>query len=712
MAWPIGAFVSDAVAKHPANGKNMNIEVNVDQATQIGSSARPTNLKSGMEVAADFANRANRLDQALQSLAELTGEETSRSVARLRRTLAEFEPSVTLLGQVKSGKTSLVNAMAGWADLLPSDVNPWTSVVTSLHLTPGRKRCEIGARFKFMTEEEWNRLLTRGGRLGELAGRSGADSELTKIQTQVQSVREKARQRLGRKFELLLGQEHEYGFFDRNLLERYTCLGDDFDSETSADDDDGQGKFADITRSADLYLNSQTVPFPICLRDTPGVNDTFMMREQVTIRAVRDSRVCVVVLSANQALTSVDMGLIRLISNLKSREVIFFVNRIDELPDPVNQIPEIEASMRQTLRDHHGPGDAEIIFGSAFWANSVLSGALEDMPETSSGALLDWAQVAMSPADQTQSSPNIVWEISGLPALFRCISDRVVKDEGNALLAKIANSGASIASGLQAVDAMTIEGETPASTLSMYEVTSRFKTLADSQLEALQTELDEVIATYHDRADRTHLNFVERATHSLITHLEHYGDTDVWEYDPAGLRMLLRSAYNVFGVRMQSAAKKRYETAVGELAELYCQAFGSAVHGIQISLPEVPSVPSPVALGQTIALDFRDGWWISWWRRTRGYKAFAKRFQQLITAETEDFMTQLKTVQTQELRDKTVQSLTDFLDEQRNILFELGSQAGGGKDLQGVFSSGKSTKDQKNLQGVMDTLAGFSECPE
>ena len=686
----------------------MNIEVSLDQATQLLSSDRPTNLKLGMGVSTEFANDLAQLSRVLQALDKMAGAETSQSLARLKRMLEEFEPSVTLLGQVKSGKTSLVNAMAGWSDLLPSDVNPWTSVVTSLHLTPNSKRLDVAARFSFMSEDEWSRLLTRGGRLGELAGRSGADSELKKIQTQVQSVWDKARQRLGRKFELLLGQQHEYGYFDKNLLERYTCLGDDFDIETDADDDDGQGKFADITQSADLFLNCPTFPFPICLRDTPGVNDTFMMREQVTIRAIRGSRVCVVVLSANQALTSVDMGLIRMISNLNSRELIIFVNRIDELPDPVNQIPEIEASIRQTLKDHHGPEGAEIIFGSAYWANIVLSGTLEDLTESSSNALLEWAKVEMSTIEKEQSSPNIVWEVSGLPELFRCVSDRVVEGEGKALLAKVANSVASIASGLQAANAMTIQSDTTQPLLSMYEVSTQFNALAQKHLDGLQEDLDDVISTYHNRADRTHLSFVERATHSLITHLEQNGDTEVWEYDPTGLRMLLRSAYKVFGVKMQSAAKKRYEAAVGDLAELYCRAFGDAVHGIQISLPEPPVIPSPVALGQTIALDFRGGWWESWWRRTRGYKAFANRFQKLITAETEDFMNQLKTVQTQEIREEANQSLANFLQEQKSILFELGTQTDHSQDIQEMFSGGEKTHDQIEIQKVLDSLTRFS----
>lgn len=685
----------------------MNIEASVDQATQIQSSAFPSNLNAGKEELVAFAKKLHELDEALQALEDVTGDEMTASVERLRRSLAEFEPSVTFLGQVKSGKTSLVNAMAGWADLLPSDVNPWTSVATSLHLTPENNHLEISARFQFMTEDEWDRLLTRGGRLGELAGRAGAESELKKIQQQVETVRENARQRLGKRFELLLGKNHEYGYFDKNLLEKYICLGDDLGLNDDVQDD-GQGKFAEITRSADLYLNSKTIPLPICLRDTPGVNDTFMMREQVTIRAIRDSRVCVVVLSANQALTSVDMGLVRLISNLKSREVIIFVNRIDELPDPANQVPEIEASMRKTLKEHHGPSEAPIIFGSAYWANKVLAGDLEDMTKASSDALLEWARVALPGSDLDQSSQNIVWNISGMPELYRCVTARIIEDQGNAFLAKIASSAASIASGQKVAEAMVIQGEKTGSTLSMYEVKTRFNDLTEKHMSRLEKDLDSAISEYQDRADRTHLNFVERATHSLITHLETQGDTSVWEYSPTGLRMLLRSAYNVFGVRVQSIAKKNYEETVGDLAELYVDAFGSVVHGIQITVPSAPAIPSPVALGQTIALDFRDGWWVSWWRRTRGYKAFAKRFHQLISAETEDFMTQLKTVQAQNLREDALQSLSVFLEEQKSILHELGSCAAGVADVQDIFSEGTNTDQKDKLQNALETLTRFA----
>ena len=58
-----------------------------------------------------------------------------------------------------------------------------------------------------------------------MAGRAGAESELQKIQTQITEMRHRAETRLGRKFELLMGQSHDYGYFDKNLIERYSLPG-------------------------------------------------------------------------------------------------------------------------------------------------------------------------------------------------------------------------------------------------------------------------------------------------------------------------------------------------------------------------------------------------------------------------------------------------------------------------------------------------------
>ena len=261
---------------------------------------------------APLVRELRTVDEALEQLLKVGDADAEPAIRDLRRQIRAFEPSVTMIGQVKAGKTSLVNAMVGRPGLLPADINPWTSVITSLHVSPRIRESAQHAKFRFFSEEEWSNLLNRGGRVGELARRAGADKELETVRAQLEEMREKSRQRLGKSFELLLGQEHDYGYVDPELVERYVCLGDDVDP--TMEPDNGQGRFADITKSAELYLSQRGLVWPMCVRDTPGVNDTFLVREQITVNAIRSSRVCVVVLSAHQALSTVDMALIRMIA--------------------------------------------------------------------------------------------------------------------------------------------------------------------------------------------------------------------------------------------------------------------------------------------------------------------------------------------------------------------------------------------------------------
>ncbi len=665
----------------------------------------PAAGKSGLEGLAAFAERARSLETTLAALERIGGEAAATSFRGLRQDLTAFEPAITILGQVKSGKTTLVNAMAGWSDLLPSDVNPWTSVVTSLHLRPGAHRKDISARFQLMMADEWDRLLRRGGRLGELAERADAGSEMEKIRQQIAAMREKSRARLGRRFEMMLGQVHEYGYFDRNLLERYVCLGDDFQAQgltppPPSAADDRQGWFSDITRSADLFLNCETVPVPLCLRDTPGVNDTFLMREQVTINAVRDSRICVVVLSAQQALTSVDMGLIRLISNLQSRNVIIFVNRIDELADPAAEVGEIESSIRETLRRHAGPADAEILFGSAYWANKVLSDAIDDLAPASRAALVNWAEAQVRDADADLTPAEMVWVLSGLPRLFSAISAQVVGALGTPLLRRIASAAVAVAGSLQARNAVLVAGQAAPAGADMPDPRPRMEMLAQRHLLALSAELGEVTAAFQDRAERAHATFLERASHALLRHLEERGEDRVWEYDATGLRVLLKSAHTVFAARARAVAGARFRAAVEDLAELLYSSFGEAVEGIELDIPEVPDAPAPVTLAQTLILDFNDGWWMSWWRRARGIRAMAEKFHAMIAAETTHYMAEFKTAPARDHCLAIEATLRGLLDQGRTIVAEL-SQPRGELDTLPVLGPAGQGRDRRLLLGSL-----------
>lgn len=653
----------------------MNVEANILKESQLSATGKPGLLKMGSPALDACLQKAAGLRDALGQLIEIGDENIANSARHLQQQLADIEPSITMIGQVKAGKTSLVNAMAGWPDLLPADVNPWTSVVTSLHLNPDPKAKDNRATFKFFDKSEWDRLLDKGGRIGELANRAGADEELAQITKQIAVMREKSQARLGRKFELLLGQEHDYGYFDKDLIERYVCLGDDFGDDTNISEN--QGRFADITKSADLFLHRAELPMKLCIRDTPGVNDTFMMREQITIRSIRESRICVVVLSAHQALSSVDMAIIRLISNIKSREVIIFVNRIDELNDPATQVPEIRESIQATLKKHQGPEDAQIIFGSAYWANNALSDSLPNLSEDSASALCNWAEKELELMPETQSPTEMIWELSGVPALFRSLSDRIAEGVAQEAIDKIARSAINLVNGVHASNQITsskivFDGM---ENVNKDEVIRSLDAIEDRCIKTLETGFSSLIKDFHARIDRSHRSFLERATTSLISHLDRYGENSVWQYNPMGLRVLLRSSYQIFGKRIQGTAQKSFDSAAAEISTIYANSFGGAGEDFQIEAPRTSRVPPPVFLGQTIALDLQGSWWKSWWKRRRGYQAFASGFYQMIMEETDPIVDELKNKQAERICENAVGLLKEFLTDQRAILMSVLEQA-------------------------------------
>ncbi len=118
--------------------------------------------------------------------------------------MGAFSAKVSLIGQVKAGKTKLTNALTGMPEMLPSDVNPWTSVVTSIHVNTPKPRGS-DAVFTFYTEKDWAELTEDGDHLGKLAQRANFEAEQDEMRAQISAMRAKTEARLGANFSFLLG---------------------------------------------------------------------------------------------------------------------------------------------------------------------------------------------------------------------------------------------------------------------------------------------------------------------------------------------------------------------------------------------------------------------------------------------------------------------------------------------------------------------------
>lgn len=290
---------------------------------------------------------------------------------------ADFEQwtaGIAAIGQVKAGKSSLLNSLIGQVGFLPSDVNPWTSVVTNMRMNvPGDPAS--GARFEFFDEASWDRIVNGDPRVRKAAQKflPGFDPEILREQTE--EMRRIAKRRLGDSFEKLLGSKHDYDLLSAELLESYVCAGP---TEIAEESKTAVGRYSSITKVANLFMRNNDYAVPTIITDTPGVNDPFLVRDEFTCQSLDQSDIFLVILSAHQALTPVDIALIRMLSLQDGKDVIIFINRVDELEDMSNRVERVAADVRARVEKAIPGHRFTIRFGSAYWAELALRDDISD----------------------------------------------------------------------------------------------------------------------------------------------------------------------------------------------------------------------------------------------------------------------------------------------------------------------------------------------
>lgn len=568
--------------------------------------------------------RACRSDlrNALHKLEGAVVPEDVTAIADLLDSFDGFAAKVSLIGQVKAGKTALANALLGVSDLLPSDVNPWTSVVTSMHINcapPKGKR----AVFRFFDNEDWEDLVSDSGRIIQIAKKAKLDSRLDELVEQVHALRERTRERLGKNFELLLGNNHSFSSFNSDLVKRYVCLGEHDLLQ------DREGRFADLTKSADLYLENGFFEYPVTLSDTPGVNDPFLIREAATLQNLGTSDICIVVLNAHQALSSVDLGLMRLLKSLQSKRLIAFVNRIDELPDPQNQIHEIRNYISGVLKKQKLDADIPIIFGSAAWADAAIVGNFDDLPEDSVeslAALVEARQAQLEPGSSDDFNVDNLSDVSGISALRAAIGKKVWNEVYRPKIAAEANRARRMA---ERSLLYLSEGHEEA------DITVRKDRVADalSDLNMCQRQVKKSANAYKAKAKETikmafvsaYMRFNRSEKDALLACLSGSGKVKDWTPDTEALRSDLNAAYDAYAIETTKHFRRISDMMIKTVASAYHMVLNQT-DGIRITPQPIPTPPIPMSLMRTMSIDMRASSSLEWLRRKLDKSVYLDQF--------------------------------------------------------------------------------------
>ena len=296
-------------------------------ASARGRSADPQSAASRIRVGEELKTTRDKLTALGTELAELGDATIAAYVSGILALVDAQVCNIAVLGQMNSGKSTLVNAFIQQPDFLPAEITPWTTVVTNLHFgVPNAPRS--GAVFEFFDADEWQRLAE--GSAAHARIDRAADPEF-----RLADLLPPGRRHAGK------GQSRNWARNSRSCWAASTafptsrpacCRNMSAPSPPSRSPTQaGTGEFSMITKAANLYFDLGGFFYPTLLIDTPGINDPFLVRDEITRQNLERANIFIIVVTARQPLSNADVDLLRILRGLDKDRIIVFVNKIDEV---------------------------------------------------------------------------------------------------------------------------------------------------------------------------------------------------------------------------------------------------------------------------------------------------------------------------------------------------------------------------------------------
>ena len=224
--------------------------------------------------------------------------------------------TIGVIGQMKSGKSTFLNAFLFKDNILPVASTPMTAALSVI--THGEK-AEVSA--EFYTKNEWQEIEERA------ASYTGEENEDPSVKA-AKELKEKSTA-LGNQIAGLLGQTKSA---DLSRLSEY--VGAD-------------GRFTPVTKQVTIKLNDDRLK-GVRIVDTPGFNDPVVSREERTRMFLNEADAVVLLLYAGRAFDMTDRDILfEKVRNVGVGKIIVGVNKYDLAVAE----GELEANLKKFVSD-------------------------------------------------------------------------------------------------------------------------------------------------------------------------------------------------------------------------------------------------------------------------------------------------------------------------------------------------------------------------
>ena len=323
--------------------------------------------------------------------------------------------TIGVIGQMKCGKSTFLNALVFQDEKLPAATTPMTASLSVI--TYGEKE---SLEVEFYSKDDWEELKYRANEPIENASES-RQKEIQAAQELIESAKKTPN------IESLLGSKKQDSI--DNLIE-YVGAG---------------GKYTPITLSVKIKYPLEYLK-GVEIVDTPGFNDPIVSREERTKEFLKKADAVVFLLGANRAFDATDKNVIlKTLREVGIGKMLIGINKYDlcisgDNPETEEEILEnIKKQLIKTSREDE-------------WRESPIATLLEQTePLLLSANLALMAQMPLSKvqdnfyykkaiADFEFQNQKQMYEVSKMQAFEEALKEHLIKAKDEILLAKPKNS--------------------------------------------------------------------------------------------------------------------------------------------------------------------------------------------------------------------------------------------------------------------------------
>ena len=218
-----------------------------------------------------------------------SGEITKKDVEDKKQQLENEHFFVSITGQIKAGKSTLINALIFGNEIIPADDTPHTAKITLLKYAP-----KPSIKVEFYTNEEWNNLKNQKEYFDEY------------IKPDVENA-------------------IENGVLPTNVLD--TIKEDNIENleEYVAKD----GKYTPFVNLVSVYYPNEILK-EVTIVDTPGINDPNPIRDKVAKEWIKKTNANIYAIYAGQAFSEVDYEFLdKYLMSVPKNQKLTVINKID-----------------------------------------------------------------------------------------------------------------------------------------------------------------------------------------------------------------------------------------------------------------------------------------------------------------------------------------------------------------------------------------------